>query len=430
MHRRFAFAALVIFVAAIVAFGLPLGFVTSHLIRNEIMRDADQQAVTIANVMDQRARAGATLDRGAVDALASATRLVEIQTTDGEPATITRPRPSGPIVWSRRVTTEAGAGVRVGVTGDEISHRTRRVWLVVIALAAAGLVFASVVAVLVARRTSRPFVALADTARRLGHGDFSARAPTTSGIRELDDTAHALNHSAERIGQLVAAERRFTMDASHQLRTPLTALLIRLEEIATTNNLTVAHHEAHAGMRHADQLLESITDLLAAARPQHPDTITALVDVEQLVRDHARLYEPRLRRAERHITIDTSGTTTIRSHPAPIGQAVDVLLDNAVVHGHGHVNIDVEELDAHVRIRVSDQGPTPPHRDNNARHGLLLARTLIGALGGHLTPLTTPHTTYEILLPTNRPTPPSAPATASPVQQAVAAEPPVASGLT
>ena len=62
---------------------------------------------------------------------------------------------------------------------------------------------------------------------------------------------------------------------------------------------------------------------------------------------------------------------------------------------------------SHVRIRVSDQGPTPPHpTDTTGRHGLLLARTLISSVGGHLTPLTTPHTTYEIVIPIQRPTPP------------------------
>src|SRR5438270_406798 len=80
-------------------------------------------------------------------------------------------------------------------------------------------------------RLVRPLDAMADTSRRLGEGDFSARAGRF-GIPEVDVVAEALDASAERIAGMVAREREFSGNVSHQLRTPLTALRLRLEEVA------------------------------------------------------------------------------------------------------------------------------------------------------------------------------------------------------
>ena len=399
MHRRFLIATLLIAISAIVALGVPFGFAVTHLIRSEVVRSADERATTIAVSIDADLRNGETITLATVTGYESQDQVVEI-TPPNQAAITVGDAHRGSLLWSRRITSELGAQVRVGITESSLAGRTNRAWLLVAALAGGGVIVALVVATVLARRTSRPFIGVADAAHRLADGDFSARATNDSGIAELDEIALALNTAAARIAQLVAAERRFTLDASHQLRTPLTALAIRLDEIAHTDDLDTAHIEATAAIGHADRLLDSITELLTISRQHRNDTDTQLVDLGRLVRQHIRLFEPAFRHADRAVSVDTLGDTTLECSNGAVGQALNVLLDNALVHGHGDVTIDVEDLRSGVRIRVSDQGFTPTlTTDTDNALGLPLARTLIDAEGGHLNLLAAPHTTYEIFMP-------------------------------
>ena len=399
MYRRFVIATLLIAISGIVALGVPFGFAVTHLIRSEVVRSADERATTIAVSIDADLRNGETITPDTVLGYESHDQVVEI-TPLNQAAIAVGDAHHGSLVWSRRITSELGAQVRVGITETSLAGRANRAWLLVAALAAGGVMVALVVATILARRTSRPFIGVADTAHRLAHGDVSARATSDSGITELDGIATALNTAAERITQLVAGERRFTLDASHQLRTPLTALTIRLDEIAHTDDLDTARREANAAIGHADRLLDSITELLTISRRHRNDADSEPVDLGRLVYQHVRLFEPAFHHVDRAVSVDTLGDTTLLCSNGAVGQALNVLLDNSLVHGHGDVTIDVEDLHSGVRIRVSDQGPTPTvTTDTDSALGLPLARTLIDAEGGHLTLLAAPHTTYEIFMP-------------------------------
>src|SRR5437773_2500397 len=95
------------------------------------------------------------------------------------------------------------------------------------------------------RRLAAPLDDLARAAERLGAGDFSATAPR-SGLEEIDTIAAALDSSAARIATLVQAEREFSANASHQLRSALTSLRLRLESLAATDDPAVAGEAARA----------------------------------------------------------------------------------------------------------------------------------------------------------------------------------------
>src|SRR5207249_8392647 len=99
--------------------------------------------------------------------------------------------------------------VRASAAADEDIDRTDRAWLLMALLALAAIGVAAAVAGWQARRLSRPVAALAGTAGRLGHGDFSSRAPR-SGVAEVDAVAETMDATAERLGRLLARERAFS----------------------------------------------------------------------------------------------------------------------------------------------------------------------------------------------------------------------------
>jgi signal transduction histidine kinase len=239
---------------------------------------------------------------------------------------------------------------------------------------------------------SRPLDDLAATARRLGDGDFTARA-AMSGVAEVDAAATTLNQGAARIEQLVTAERQFSSNASHQLRTPLTALRMRLEEIAEIGDDAV-RVEADAALEQADRLDTTISELLRLARegavgPTRP------TDLGAIVRDVASRWRPSANLARRSIDVPDTDPAWVLASPAGAAHTVDVLVDNALQHGAGTIRIEVARHGTTVTVDVTDEGggiePGDEARifergvsDRGSGIGLAIATNLAAADGGRL----------------------------------------------
>ena len=169
--------------------------------------------------------------------------------------------------------------------------------LVLLALAVAvGL------AMLQARRLARPLQELASAADRLGSGDARPLG-RRYGVPELDRVAEGLDGSAKRINDLLTAERDFAVDASHQLRTPLTALSMRLEEmVAAANYPDVVREEGAAALAQTERLAEVVGQLLGRARRSVPDART-LASVDDIVAQQVVEWEPAFRRVSRKLEV-------------------------------------------------------------------------------------------------------------------------------
>ena len=184
-----------------------------------------------------------------------------------------------------------------------------------------------------ARRFIRPLERLADTSARLGEGDFSARAGRME-LPELDRVARALDTAAVQIAQLVGRQREFAANVSHQLRTPLTAMILRLDELATLEDPAAAREEIEATLRVADRLEQTVTDLLELARVGDIGRPRD-VDLAELARRHGEHWRPVYARAGRELRLDADGPLPARVSPGGVAQALDVLLENALAHGAG-----------------------------------------------------------------------------------------------
>ncbi len=279
-------------------------------------------------------------------------------------------------------------------SAEGLEQRVRRS-LLLLGLAALGAVVAGAVAAAAAgRRLARPLESLAAAARQLGDGDFTTRAPR-SGMDETDEIADALDRTADRLGRAVSRGTAFAADASHQLRTPLTALRLHLEGARLRPGADTDAIDAALG--EADRLEATIAELVELTTV---DAEAREVDVGDLVDGRAGPWRTRAARDGRTLEVATAPDVRCTVRPTALAQALDVLVDNALQHGRGTVRVQVtpstpDAAEDAIRVRVTDDGeglPDDALADRSDRgglpvhggRGLPLARDLVEGEGGRL----------------------------------------------
>jgi len=285
---------------------------------------------------------------------------------------------------------------------------------------AVAAVLAAALAALLARKLARPVEQLAEAAARLGAGDPRPLG-RRFGVSDLDQVADGLDSSARRLSSLLAADRELTADASHQLRTPLTALSMRLEEmIAAADDPDVVREEGSAALAQAERLADVVSQLLSPARRAAASS-AALTRIDQIVQQQVVEWEPAFRRADRRLV--WIGVRGLQAYVTPGGlaQVIATLLDNALMHGGGTVTIQTSQNARSVVIEVRDEGNgIPPDlvprifersvsgRPEGTGLGLALARTMAAADGGRVVLVKPKPATFAVFLPRNPPRPASA----------------------
>jgi signal transduction histidine kinase len=403
MRRRLVASTLLVALAGLLVLGTPLAFLSVRYsqanARDDLQAEANRIATSLAadptTDPDELARRagedrGVTLDgpSGRIEAgRPYSDGVIEVSAPVGADGLLTLWEPSSN--WTGAATVQLGLLAVLGLIG-------------LLASTALGWRFA----VRIGAATDE----LGSVARRLGAGDFSARAGR-SGIAEIDDIAEALDHSAERIGELVARERRFSADASHQLRTPLTALSLRLEELRHLTDPDEVRAEADAGLAQVDRLMATVEELLAHARTGQTGAARD-VDLADLVRTHLARWRPLFapRDVRLRIEASTGPRHMVRASPGAVSQAIDVLLDNALRHGAGRVDLEVRSRGDHATVRVTDEGPgvdpsVGPRlfergvTTDGTGIGLALAQDLLAADGGRIELVRAKPATFELWLP-------------------------------
>jgi len=277
------------------------------------------------------------------------------------------------------------------------------------AMAAAIALSAWLTAVL-AGRLGRPVEELAEAAARLGAGDPRPLG-RRYGVADLDQVADGLDTSARRLSSLLAADRELASDASHQLRTPLTALSMRLEEmIAAADDPEAVREEGSAALSQAERLADVVTQLLSPARATA--SAAALTGIDEIVQQQVTEWEPAFRRAGRKLVVIGVRDLQARVTPGGLAQVLATLLDNALMHGGGRVTLQTSQNSRSVVIEVRDEGKgVPPElvsrifersvsgRPEGTGLGLALARTMAAADGGRVVLVKAKPATFAVFLP-------------------------------
>jgi signal transduction histidine kinase len=406
MRRQLIATTALIALAAVLVLGVPLGLVESARARSDALARLEREADGIAAAYDDRAQPS----KPALAQLLRPGHAAVVRA--GGPAVQLGRLPAGGRLAARSGATQ-GVRVTVFAPASEITSRRRQIWLLVTGLAIAGIAAAIGLAILQARRFIRPLHRLTATSARLGAGDFSARTGKLD-LPELNQVGEALDAAAVQIAQLVGRQREFAANVSHQLRTPLTGMRLRLDELATLENPAAARAELHATLRVADRLERTVADLLALARAggigQPRD-----IDLADLAREHAAGWRAIYARAGRVLDARIESPLPARVSPGGVAQALDVLLENALHHGAGTTRLAATTTGGRSVLAVEDQGAGVPaglEREIFERNvstvgstglGLPLARALVEADGGRLILAGARPPRFEIVIPRPRP---------------------------
>ena len=398
MTRRLVLSYVLLTAFVLVIVELPLGLSYAARAQDRLLADVERDARVLGGLVEERVETG---DRAAVAAISdqyateSAGRVV---VTDAEGISVVdTDRPDdGPRDFSTRpefITALAGtqaSGIRRSNTLDEelayvavpissdgvlngvvrVSYPTvalvqqvRDNWIRLGALSLFVLIGAASLGWLVARWAVAPVRQLEDGARRLAAGDLSGRAEVAHGPPELQHLAETFNDMAARLEVLVGSQRSFVADASHQLRTPLTALHLRIESLEDTalgpdGSPDAARADLAAIDAELERLGQLVEGLLALARSES-STAVDTADAAEIAGAAVDRWSPLADEHDVALHLEAPDSAPVRVVAGGLEQILDNLLDNslAVAPPGSSIWVEVSDDPDGVRIAVSDQGP-------------------------------------------------------------------------
>jgi len=392
MARRIVFTMLALVSALLIVAVIPLGLVTAGRVQDSFRMQALMSAHALAGVAER------SLDDHAVDRALD--KALANTRGDGDEAWVYDPH-RGLVAYTTRAGGEVppvppGTGVAVATVlrgGDaassevggrlrvvvasmgsnknspdgavvlsrsthELHNRLHMLWAWLSAVAAIGLLAAALAAVMLARWVGRPLSALDVAAQQLGTGALDTRSGTGHGPPEVRRLAQTFNTMAGRLEALVHGNRAMMADVSHQLRTPLAALRLRLDLLTQDADQATAS-ELAAAQGEIVRLSRLVDGLLAIARAENAVSKPVEVAVDAVIQDRAAAWGPVAE--ERGIWLTTRCLTRVRATlgDGHLEQILDNLLANAldVVPSGGQVRVTASANSQGARITVADDGP-------------------------------------------------------------------------
>ncbi len=437
MRTRLVAILVSLLTAGLLAFGIPLASTLASSVQREVYVDRLADAARLASLVRQGTAAGdleavtadlvryeevygirsAVLDRVgrpvatsatgpdlAAPATAEAVRTA-LNGRRAEPPPTVPPWSDLPLVVTEPVV-EGGDVTGVVVTASptaRMHEAVLRSWSVLAVVMVAALAAGVVLSVRIAGWVLHPVRVLDGAAHAVGVGRLGTRVPQGGGPPELRRLAQAFNEMADGVEALVRQQQAFVADASHQLRNPMSALLLRLEEA----RLTLPPGDAarlDATQEEAVRLAAVLDELLELARAENADAAPVPVDAGAVLADRARAWSAVARRRRVRLEVDAPAGLRAFASPEGLGSAVDALVDNAVKFspeggtvvlrgraGTGDeivvsvldegVGLDPEELS-----RAVDRFWRSPRHTNVAGSGLglAIAKALVERWGGTL----------------------------------------------
>jgi signal transduction histidine kinase len=443
VRRRLLLSYLTITVLVLVGLEVPLGFSFARSERRRLEQSVRQDAVTLAIRSEEDLESGP--DAAGRAELASLVARYQHEAGDhvviadaaGRPLASSEPRSDvepgrgdllGPPEIARALAGRETSGSRYsrGLGGDlwfvavpvksgnrvtgvvRVTHplssaedRVHDNWLLLAAVGGGVLAAVLLVSLLVARSVTRPLAELERAAASLGRGALDARAPVPSGPAEVRLLAQEFNATAARLEELVGAQQSFVADASHQLRTPLAALRLRLENLESEVD-PVAAEDAEGARAEVERLTRLVDGLLALARAERAPSVPTDIDVGEVIAGRRDAWIAFA--AERDVRLVSHAPPGLWAQATPerLEQVLDNLLNNALevapagttvtlsgTHSRDRVDVRVRDdgpgMAAQDQARAFDRfwrGARAPSDNGGFGLGLAIVRQLVAADGG------------------------------------------------
>ncbi len=382
MNRQLIRSYILLVAVAILLFTVPVAFTLTKQLRDDtelsVLREANTMALLLGNgdrisceALTEVARAYGGRTPGAVEATptsscapdlpkpapgAALTRAVErkASTTDW----------GSDFIWGKHLTVtvpaDGGAAVRIVYSTSDMTRRLWQIWGFRAGLAVLVLAAAAAIGSVVARRLTRPLRELNAMASKFSDGDLTARSPVT-GPPETQTLARTLNQGAERLDTLIAAQRIFVADASHQLRTPLTALRLSLDNIADGVDDEFVREDVEQATAEVVRMSRLVNGLLVLARAEAKVAAAEPLLLRDIVDERLTVWRPAA--DERGVTIalrgSIDGRLLVMSSPGALDQVLDNVFSNAleVSPDGGTITVRAQAQGDEVVLSVLDEGP-------------------------------------------------------------------------
>jgi signal transduction histidine kinase len=385
MARRIVLAVLALIVAVLGTVALPIGILTASQDRHDFQDETVATTTTLANVAEEQLDdgSGGRLLQRLVSQLAAGGDKISVLDRAGRKIAGTPSPP--PVSTAQLVRAKAGTPLTAYSLDDallvvtpvrndaesatigtvallrptaSVDHRVAVLWGLIAAVATAGLLAATLVAIGLARWVSRPLGGLEAAAQLLGDGDLRTRSPSGAGPSEVRRLAANFNLMAARLEALVHGHQATMADVSHQLRTPLAALRLRLELLAQDSDDAVAAELAGAQEEIA-RLSRLVNGLLAVARAENIAAAQVTVAVDAVIRNRVAAWRPAADEQDITLTATELEPVQARIGDGQLEQILDNLLANALdaLGPGGLVVISARSMADRARITVADNGP-------------------------------------------------------------------------
>ena len=399
MRRRAARMILTAVAVVALIFGIPAAVASSLIVWNTQTASLETRVQTVQTNLDRRLRTS-TLSEG------YARMWAQTLVTNGEPAYVEIMIPQNPqpitlgerlrgITITRSASSPDGVKVTVMISARNAIRSIVRVSGLFLLGILVSLAVGWALAARFSRRLSAPLIYLSAQAEQIGSGQVRARVKP-SGIEEIDLVQDELQRTGEKMARRLAAERQLAADASHQLRTPLTALSMRLEEIEMISTEEEVQEEARSCLEQVERLTTVVTELLDTNK-RHASA-TEAIDVLEVFNTQREEWEEAFEKADRVLRFTDEADMPILADEAKIAQVLATLIENSLRYGAGttwvHARNSVNSRG--VIIEVSDEGEgvddeLAPYIFENgvSGHGssgigLALAKDLIETMGGRI----------------------------------------------
>ena len=409
MRERIVGAFVLLALGILVVFSVARAYSVDDVVTAAEERKLERSVVLLAELVAARQAAGEAVDAAYLSRHLNQAERIDYDDADGADVTATAADyrlADQASDLSESASVDGGGEVTLRRSAFLVDERVSNALTPIVVLGMLLVAVAAGLAYVAAVLLARPFQQLAHYAVELGRGRFELGIPRYD-VPEADTIGRALEQSAGQLHDLVQREREFASNVSHQLRTPITALRLELEDLSlwpeTPKSIA---DELTRSLAQVDRLQETVTDLLDLARARRIGRWED-IDLAEVVRATVERWRPVA--GTRDIALAVAGEAHVHQAPGPVEQVLDVLVDNALRHGTGTVTVALLEENHHIDIRVGDQGRDRPgdevfHRNVGSTGaglgiGLTVAAEIAEALGGRLTLADAPCTTFLFQLP-------------------------------